>query len=63
MPFTARRRNCYNPYRGGMDADAEAKCAVLDPRQWRDPTVMHDEGGDYEDVWMDNDNEDDEELE
>ena len=24
---------------------------------------MHDEGGDYEDVWMDNDNEDDEELE
>ena len=62
MPSTARRRNCYNPYRGGMDADAEAKCAVLDPRQWRDPTVMHDEG-DYEDVWMDNDNEDDEELE
>jgi len=27
-----------------------------------DPNVMHGEG-DYEDVWMDNDNEDDEEPE
>jgi len=51
-PFHRKMEGLLRPYRGETDADVEAKCAVLDNDV--DPNLM-EQGGDVEDVWMDDD--------
>ena len=51
-PFHRKMEGLLRPYRGETDANVEAKCAVLDNDV--DPNLM-EQGGDVEDVWMDDD--------